>query len=136
MTPVVPDVAEQVVRAGDEGTDIDDRGVGQSVHHLVQGGVHDLVAEVAVGLSRVVDRHLGPVEQEQPGLLRDHPGNTYLANGFNNAGSRPYMPASGGLLWAAAMMAAGWEGGPQRHAPGFPDDGSWTVKWEGLEQAP
>jgi len=68
-------------------------------------------------------------------LLLDHKRNVYLPNGFNNSGSRPYLPASGGLLWAAAMMAAGWEGGPDRHAPGFPDDGSWVVRHEGLTRA-
>lgn len=42
----------------------------------------------------------------------------------------PYFPAAGGLLYAVAMMCAGWEGaaGP---APGFPADG-WVVRWEGL----
>jgi hypothetical protein len=53
----------------------------------------------------------------------------------------------GGLLYAVALMAAGWDpasskdsagtsSGPQRNAPGFPDDGSWTVRWEGLQRAP
>jgi hypothetical protein len=79
-------------------------------------------------------------------LLLDHPRNGYLANGFCNAGSRPYLPANGGPLYAAALMAAGWDpassrdsagasAGPQRAAPGFPDDGSWSVKWEGLKPA-
>ena len=47
-----------------------------------------------------------------------------------------YFPGNGGWLYAVAMMAAGWDGCPERHAPGFPDDGSWTVKWEGLKKAP
>lgn len=33
-----------------------------------------------------------------------------------------------------AYMAAGWEGS-EGHAPGFPDDGSWVVKHEGLLKA-
>jgi len=28
------------------------------------------------------------------------------------------------ILYAIAMMAAGWRGAPQKPAPGFPDDGS------------
>ena len=79
---------------------------------------------------------LGRPQDAVDALLLNHPRNICLANGFNNSGSRPYLPASGGLLWAAAMMAAGWEGGPRGHAPGFPKDGSWTVKWEGLKKAP
>jgi hypothetical protein len=33
------------------------------------------------------------------------------------------------------MMAAGWDGAPARPAPGFPDVGRWTVRWEGLKPA-
>jgi hypothetical protein len=78
---------------------------------------------------------LGRPQDAVDALLLNHPRNQYLVNGFNNAGSRPYLPAHGGLLWAAAMMAAGWDGGPTNQAPGFPIDGSWTVKWEGLKKA-
>ncbi len=47
-----------------------------------------------------------------------------------------YLPGNDGLLWAAAMMTAGWDGCPGRPAPGFPDDGTWAVKWEGLKKTP
>ncbi|PXY37415.1 hypothetical protein [Prauserella flavalba] len=43
----------------------------------------------------------------------------------------PYCPAAGGLLYAVAMLAAGWDGAPEGDAPRFPDDGSW----EGLSPA-
>ena len=70
-------------------------------------------------------------------LLMDTPKNHYLPNGHCRQEDRlpVYLPANGGLLTAAAMMAAGWDGatGP---APGFPDDGSWTVRHEGLQPAP
>ena len=46
-----------------------------------------------------------------------------------------YLPGNGGLLYAVAMMAAGWDGS-SGWAPGFPNDGTWTVKWEGLNKAP
>ena len=69
-------------------------------------------------------------------LLCDSPKNTYLPNGHNRQGTRKdlplYLPGNGGLLTAVGMMAAGWEGGPRRHAPGFPQDGSWEVAWEEL----
>ncbi|UQZ82558.1 hypothetical protein SK3146_01715 [Paenibacillus konkukensis] len=67
-------------------------------------------------------------------LLKDVTKNTYLPNGHNyqRPGLYAYLPGNGGLLTAVAMMACGWQGGPERHAPGFPDDGSWTVRWEGL----
>lgn len=62
--------------------------------------------------------------------------NRYDPRGMNTGGPCPYLPGNGGLLYAVAMMAAGWDGAPQTQAPGFPTDGSWVVKWEGLKPAP
>ncbi|MGR0158522.1 hypothetical protein [Paenarthrobacter nitroguajacolicus] len=69
-------------------------------------------------------------------LLLSAGKNTVLPNGHNRqTDSLPlYLPGNGGLLAAVALMAAGWDNGPDRHAPGFPAD--WTVVWEGLVQAP
>ena len=39
-----------------------------------------------------------------------------------------YLPGNGGLLYAVATMAAGWDGAAERPAPGFPEDGSWVVR--------
>ncbi len=60
--------------------------------------------------------------------------NRYLPNGHNwQRQDLPcYLPGNGGLLYAVAMMAGGWLGGPRRHAPGFPVDGSWQVRAETL----
>lgn len=67
-------------------------------------------------------------------LLMKVTKNTYLPNGHNfQGGPLPlYLPGNGGLLYAIALMVAGWRGGPKRHAPGFPNDGGWTVRSEGL----
>ena len=69
-------------------------------------------------------------------LLQEAGKNTVLPNGHNRqTDSLPlYLPGNGGLLATVALMAAGWDGGPDRHAPGFP--ASWTVAWEGLVPAP
>jgi len=70
-------------------------------------------------------------------LLNPSRKNHYDERGICTGGPGPYLPGNGGLLYAVAMMAAGWDGAPVgKHAPGFPDDGSWVVKWEGLKQAP
>ncbi|PBK66054.1 hypothetical protein ARMSODRAFT_977740 [Armillaria solidipes] len=45
----------------------------------------------------------------------------------------PYFPGSGGLLYAVAMMASGWDGS-EGDAPGFPKDG-WVVRYENLSKA-
>lgn len=71
-------------------------------------------------------------------LLMDTPKNRYLPNGHNyqRPGLTIYLPGNGGLLAAVAMMAAGWDGAPAGSAPGFPKDGRWTVRWEGLHPLP
>jgi protein-glucosylgalactosylhydroxylysine glucosidase len=65
-------------------------------------------------------------------LLKDIKKNSYTVNGINDCW---YFPGNGGLLYAVAMMAAGWNGAPDKNAPGFPDDGTWVVKWEALKKA-
>ena len=71
-------------------------------------------------------------------LLLDTPKNIYRVNGHNHQrpGLTIYLPGNGALLYAVAMMAAGWDGGPQTHAPGFPAEGRWHVRWENLRRAP
>jgi hypothetical protein len=63
--------------------------------------------------------------------------NRYLPNGHNwQRQNLPcYLPGNGGLLYAIATMAGGWQNAPQKHAPGFPQDGSWTVRCEGLNSS-
>lgn len=66
-------------------------------------------------------------------LLMNVQKNTYLKNGHNYQGPRLkiYLPGNGGLLKAIALMCAGWQGSTSAN-PGFPKDGTWNVKWEGL----
>jgi len=70
--------------------------------------------------------------------MMDKQKNTYLRNGHNyqNSRLRLYLPGNGGLLTAVAMMAAGWDGAPNRNAPGFPDNGKWKVQWENIKMMP
>ena len=80
---------------------------------------------------------MGEPENAVNALLMDKRTNTYLPNGHNFQDNRLrlYLPGNGGLLTAVAMMCAGWDG----HAtpnPGFPSDGSWNVRWEGLLPMP
>ncbi|WP_457950959.1 hypothetical protein ACTAQI_01160 [Pseudarthrobacter sp. alpha12b] len=79
---------------------------------------------------------LGHPEAAVDALLLEAGKNTVLPNGHNRqTDSLPlYLPGNGGLLAAVALMAAGWDNGPDRHAPGFP--AGWTVAWEGLVRAP
>jgi len=81
---------------------------------------------------------LGEPERAVDALLLETKKNSYRANGHNHQrpGLTIYLPGNGGLLCATAMMAAGWDGAPRGHAPGFPDNGQWSVRWEGLSPMP
>jgi len=81
---------------------------------------------------------LGEPERAIDALLLDTPKNHWGANGhvYQRPGLTIYLPANGGLLYAVAMMAGGWDGAPRKPAPGFPDNGQWTVRVEGLSVAP
>jgi hypothetical protein len=80
-------------------------------------------------------------------LLRNGPNNIYLPNGHcpqrvdETAASvrrreiPVYLPANGALLAAVALMVEGWDG-CDRKFPGFPDDGFWTIRAEGLAKLP
>ena len=76
-------------------------------------------------------------EKAVDALLMDVQKNTYLPNGHNYQDKRLrlYLPGNGGLLSAVALMCAGWDGCTRRN-PGFPDDGNWDVRWEGLQPLP
>lgn len=80
---------------------------------------------------------LGEPEKAVGALLMDKRTNTYLVNGHNyqDGRLRVYLPGNGGLLTAVAMMCAGWDGSEGVN-PGFPKDGKWNVRWEGLKPLP
>ena len=81
---------------------------------------------------------LGEPERAVEALLLDTPKNHWALNGqvYQRPGLTIYLPANGGLLYATAMMAAGWDSAPKRNAPGFPANGQWNVRWENLRPAP
>jgi len=95
---------------------------------------------------------LGRPEMAVEILLREGPNNKYLPNGHcpqrsdeaaaksNKPGARKreiavYLPANGAFLSAVATMAAGWDGNTN-NAPGFPKDGKWKIRSEGLHPLP
>jgi hypothetical protein len=70
-------------------------------------------------------------------LFRNVRTNTWLMNGHNYQDDRLriYLPGNGGILAAVALMCAGYDG-CKITDPGFPKDGSWKVRWEGLNRMP
>lgn len=76
-------------------------------------------------------------EKAVDALMMGMQKNTYLNNGHNYQDERLrlYLPGNGGLLSAIALMCAGWDGCTEEN-PGFPKDGNWDVRWEGLKPMP
>lgn len=79
---------------------------------------------------------LGETKLAVDALLMDTVKNRYLPNGHNlQRENLPcYLPGNGGLLYATAMMAAGWRDSPNRPGPGFPSDGSWQLRADGFNE--
>jgi len=79
---------------------------------------------------------LGLPDQAIDWLMLNKGKNEFLANGHNyQTPALPiYLPGNGGLLAAIGLMAGGWDGGPDRPAPGFPPD--WKVQAEGFIRNP
>jgi protein-glucosylgalactosylhydroxylysine glucosidase len=87
-------------------------------------------------LTAMTAARLGESEIAIDALLMRTEKNRYLPNGHNwQRQNLPcYLPGNGGLLYAIALMAAGWRDAPRRPAPGFPQDG-WVVRWENLNSS-
>jgi protein-glucosylgalactosylhydroxylysine glucosidase len=68
-------------------------------------------------------------------LLMPIQTNTYLVNGHNYQDDRLtiYLPGNGGVLNAVAMMCTGTDADNEIDI-GFPKDGKWKVRWEGLKK--
>ena len=89
------------------------------------------------GMTAMAAARMGQPETALRVLLFDTQKNTYLKNGHNFQTAdrlRIYLPGNGALLTAVAMMCAGWDGCPDPCNPGFPNDGTWNVRWEGLQR--
>jgi len=79
---------------------------------------------------------LGQPDEALEALFKNVTTNTYLVNGHNYQDKRLtiYLPGNGSLLSAVALMCAGYDGSATN--PGFPNNGQWVVKWEGLKKIP
>lgn len=89
------------------------------------------------GMTAMCAARLGDGENAIRALLIDKGKNTYLVSGHNYQEPkrlRLYLPGNGALLDAVAMMCAGWDGCPDIKNPGFPQNGKWNVRWEGLHK--
>lgn len=89
------------------------------------------------GMTAMCAARLYDGENAIKALLIDKGKNTYLVSGHNYQEPkrlRLYLPGNGSLLDAVAMMCAGWDGCKNIPNPGFPQNGKWNVRWEGLKK--
>lgn len=79
------------------------------------------------GMMAMAATRLSQPETALKVLLVDTQKNTYLKNGHNyqDGRLRVYLPGNGALLETVAMMCT---------YNGFPKDGTWNVRWEGLNK--
>lgn len=107
--------------------------------------LHEPQKAVALLLYDAPNNHFGPTGMTPRMHLEiDGNGTTNAAAGSASArtaggtyhrDAQTYFPSNGSLLLAVALMAAGWDG-ESAPAPGFPHDGSWHVRTEGVQRLP
>jgi hypothetical protein len=109
----------------------------KSVEHAVKN-LRDGSCSWGYPLTAMAAARAGRPDLAVEALLYPSISNSVSSAGYNYwVGLVPiYLPGNGALLSAVAMMAGGWDGAPQRNAPGFPDDGQWVVRSEGLYPLP
>ncbi|PTX91051.1 hypothetical protein [Opitutus sp. ER46] len=94
-----------------------------------------------VGQAALTAARLGEPETAVHIVTMKTPTNRFMNAGHvrrpkEPAGCPAYLPVNASVLLAVGLMAAGWDGAPDVAAPGFPQDGKWVVKAEGLNKMP
>lgn len=117
-----------------KGDEVDREVMRRTLHKVMQQWQWDKTWGWDYPLTAMTAARLGETKIAVDALLMTTQKNRYLPNGHNwQRQNLPcYLPGNGGLLYAVALMAGGWHGAPLSPAPGFPADGSWTVRWENL----
>ena len=119
------------------GDGVDKETMRRTLHETIRRWQWDKTWGWDYPLTAMTAARLGETRIAVDALLMNTEKNRYLPNGHN--WQRPnlpcYLPGNGGLLYAIALMAGGWRGGPKQNAPGFPADGKWSVTSEGLRLA-
>ncbi len=95
----------------------------------------------SLGKGAMTAARLGERNKAVDILCNALPGAVFLKNGHVQRAKEPlacpaYLPANSAFLAAVALMAAGWDSGPQTNAPGFPQDGNWNIKVENMNKLP
>jgi hypothetical protein len=110
------------------------------VHRRGGGGVRRWTSW-AMGQGANTAARLNDPELAVDIVTNDDPKARFKIQGFvprpkEPGGCPAYMPVNGSFLSAIALMAGGWDGAPEGPAPGFPKNGKWIVRAEGLNPMP
>ncbi len=95
----------------------------------------------SMGQGAMTAARLGETDAAVGIVTNDSPAARFRNNGLVPRAAEPldcpaFLPVNASLLDAVGLMAAGWDGGPPVPAPGFPQDGTWKVRSEGLNRMP
>jgi hypothetical protein len=94
-----------------------------------------------MGQGALTAARLGEPERAIAILANTSPAARFMPSGYSRRprdpeGAVAYLPTNAAYLMALGLMAGGWDGAPAGPAPGFPKDGAWTVRAEGLLPLP
>jgi hypothetical protein len=128
-----PSLVGALGRLPGDGVDTDT--MRRSVARVMEAWQWDRVWGWDFGDAAMCAARTGQPDLSVKALLADSVKNRYLPNGhnFQRDDLPAYLPGNGSLLCAVAMMCAGWTNGARNSAPGFPTDGKWSVRHEGLK---
>ncbi|GAB6011940.1 hypothetical protein [Viscerimonas tarda] len=91
----------------------------------------------AMGQAANTAARLGENETAVDIVTNAAPKARFMPQGYVRRPAEPdgcpaYMPVNSSFLNAIGLMAGGWDGAPEGAAPGFPKNGKWVVRAEGL----
>jgi hypothetical protein len=95
----------------------------------------------AMGQAANTAVRLGEYETAVDIVTNNAPKARFMPQGYVKRPAEPdgcpaYMPVNSSFLNAIGLMAGGWDGAPKSIAPGFPKNGKWVVRAEGLLPMP
>jgi hypothetical protein len=94
-----------------------------------------------MGQGALTAARLGEPERAVAILANTGAAARFMPSGYSRRprdpeGAVAYLPTNAAYLMAVGLMAGGWDSAPRIAAPGFPQDGGWAVRAEGLLPLP
>lgn len=120
---------------------VDTETVRRTFHEVTQRNGIERWVSWALGQGALTAARLNEPETAVTILTNQAPAARFMNAGHVRRPKEPdgcpaYLPVNASLLLAVGLMAGGWDGAPSTDAPGFPQDGNWTVRAEGFNRMP